>query len=185
MLYLPTFTIKHQPNVGTYIPYMDGMGYNWIRPAGLVTLWVKVKVDVSLCLYYSDLFGISLRIDHERFKMLIPKVPKFEKRNMQLFSPFFQMKYLGGGFGIINIRRRNELTYKFSIPQSTCQTCGKIASQGLIPTPELQRRPTDDDHATPQRDRGNDGTSTGPRREDLQKSFTRRVTEVDWRVVTA
>lgn len=47
----------------------------------------------------------------------------------------------------------------------------------LIPTPELQRRPTDDDHATPQRDRGNDGTSTGPRREDLQKSFTRRVTE--------
>lgn len=59
----------------------------------------------------------------------------------------------------------------------------------LIPTPELQRsRPSDEsDHekshtlaTTPQRDRGCHGHETGPtgpRREELQKSFTRRVRE--------
>ena len=30
MVYLPTFTIKNQPNVVKHVPYMDPMGFAWI-----------------------------------------------------------------------------------------------------------------------------------------------------------
>ena len=114
VIFTYTFTIKNQPNVGTYIPYMDGMGYNWTRPAGLVTLWSRL---IFLSLYTIRIYsaypigiGLIMKISRCSFR----RFRNSKKETCSYSLPFRNAISRRGVLGSSNIRRGMNwhITYK-------------------------------------------------------------------------